>query len=148
MELPSLKDFWSQSNIYERFETIVSSVLALLIAIVVIMSVGQVIATLVNVAASGANFFAYGVIKVILGQILLTLIALEFGHSLILAFKDRRVVFQIQGIVLIGILAVIRKLVLLEIGEVDTFALFGMAAILAGLAVLYWAVNHQAGVND
>lgn len=140
MELPSLKDFWIESNLYERFQTVVTLILAFLIAIVVVMSLVQVIVTLISVAASGADFFVYDVIKVLLGQILLILIALEFGHSLVLALKDRKIVFQIQGIVLIGILAIIRKLVLLELGEVDNLALFGMAAILVGLAALYWTV--------
>ena len=148
MRIPSLKDYWLESNLYERFQTLVSLLLVLLIAVVVTMSVLQVITTLIGVVASGSDFFAYGAVKALLGQILLVLIALEFGHSLVLALKDRKIVFQIQGIILIGILAVIRKLVLVELDEVDTLSLFGMAAILVGFAALYWVVNQRIPTAD
>ena len=148
MRIPSLKDYWLESNLYERFQTLVSLLLVLLIAVVVTMSVLQVITTLIGVVASGSDFLAYGAVKALLGQILLVLIALEFGHSLVLALKDRKIVFQIQGIILIGILAVIRKLVLVELDEVDTLSLFGMAAILVGFAALYWVVNQRIPTAD
>ncbi|MBT4906084.1 MAG: phosphate-starvation-inducible PsiE family protein [Rhodospirillaceae bacterium] len=141
MKLPTLKDYWLDSNGYERFETIVTSVLIGLIGIVVIIAVAQVVATLFNVLFSGENIFAFGLFKLLFGQILLALIALEFGHSLILALKNRKIVFQIQGIVLIGVLAMIRKLILIEIDEANVMLLFGVSAILVGLAALHWAVS-------
>ena len=142
MKYPTLKEYWLESGIYERFQLIIISFVSMIIAVIVSISVIRLLLTIGESALTGGDIFTYTFIRDLLGQILLILIALEFGHSLITAANDRRVVFQIRGIVLIGVLAVIRKLILIEVGEVDVMILFGLAATLIGLSALYWVVNR------
>ena len=75
-------DEWSVLTFYERFEQVVALILANVIAVVVVMSLVQIIRALIVLLASEAfNLLDHAAFQSLFGMIMTLLIAMEFKHS-------------------------------------------------------------------
>ena len=61
---------------------------------------------------------------------------IHFGHSAV----------QVRAVVLIALLAVVRKLIIVDLSSTDAFHLLALAAAILALGAVYWLVRDQAGV--
>jgi len=52
-------------------------------------------------------------------------------------------VVQVRAVILIAMLAIVRKLIILDIGPANTGELFGLAAAILALGAVYWLVRDQ-----
>jgi uncharacterized membrane protein (DUF373 family) len=89
---------------------------------------------LITAVVSGLVFDALNpldpkVFHAIFGDILTVLIALEFNHTLNYLAAREQSVIQTKIVLLISILALTRKLVILDLNETSSNQLFGLAAI-------------------
>ncbi len=81
--------------------------------------------------------------QTLFGMIFTVIIALEFKKSLLVLAERRDSVVQVRTVVLIALLAALRKLIILESGKADAVYLFGLAAVILALGCVFWLVRDQ-----
>jgi uncharacterized membrane protein (DUF373 family) len=136
---------WAPMTLYEKFEHASILVLTGLIAVVIVASIWNLaIKILVDVVlTSGFDPSDYAAFQAIFGMIFTVIIALEFKRSL-LVFADRvGTVVQVRTVILIAMLAIVRKVIILDIATAPVGELFGLAAAILALGVVYWLVRDQ-----
>jgi uncharacterized membrane protein (DUF373 family) len=81
----------------------------------------------------------------VFGEILTLLIALdlEFNNTLQYVVKRRQSIIQTQVVLLIALLAIARKVIVLDLGSVNAAQLLGLAAIALGLGIAYWLIRER-----
>jgi uncharacterized membrane protein (DUF373 family) len=79
----------------------------------------------------------------LLGQFLLVLIGIELLHSM-KVYTARRVI-HLEAVLIVALIAVARKVIVMESKEVPEGTLLGIAAIALALALSYYIVrrSHQ-----
>jgi uncharacterized membrane protein (DUF373 family) len=135
---------WPVLGFYERFEQIVSLILTLLIAIVIITALAHLVFRIVLLimlnVVDPAN---QTVFQTIFGMIMTVLIALEFKHSVIGALERHNNIVQVRTVVLIALLALVRKFIIIDASHVEAMTLIGLALAALALGCVYWLVREQ-----
>ena len=130
-------------SFYEKFEQIVIFILTVLIAIFVIFAVWNLaIKVLQSIASSTLDPTDYAVFQAVFGAILTVIIALEFKKSLLVSAERQQSVVQVRTVILIALLAVVRKVLILDLAHATT-ELFALAAAIIALGAVYWLVRDQ-----
>jgi uncharacterized membrane protein (DUF373 family) len=83
------------------------------------------------------------VFQAVFGMIFTVIIALEFKRSLLIVAERAETVVQARAVILIAILAVVRKLILLDFATTEAPQLFALAAATLSLGTVYWLVRDQ-----
>ena len=142
--LNETRENWGGLNLYQRFEQIIVLVLGFLISIVIVVAVFNLLRTLFELLRLGLLDPARPqVFQSIFGMIMIVLIALEFNHTIFGIFERGLSVVQVRAVVLIALLAVLRKFIVLEIGEADAMLLLALSAATLALGGVYWSVREQ-----
>jgi uncharacterized membrane protein (DUF373 family) len=76
-------------------------------------------------------------------MIFTVIIALEFKKSILVLAERRDSVVQVRTVVLIALLAILRKLLLLDLNTTDALQLFALAAAILALGGVYWLIRDQ-----
>ena len=143
-EWTRLRTQWSALTLYQRFESAVSVVLAVLIALVVLVALYRLTVSIVSGLVLGVlDPLDPAVFQSIFGEILTLLIALEFNHSLQLVVTREQSIIQTKIVLLIGLLALTRKFIVLDLQETPPGLLFGLAAMAIALGCVYWLMRER-----
>lgn len=131
-------------SVYERFEHAVILVVTALIILIVAsgtwhlaVAVGSL---LVSDALQPAN---QTVFQAVFGMIFTVIIALEFKHSLLITLARQESVVRLRSIVLIAMLAMVRKFIILDLGEASVGELYALSAAILALGAVYWLVSDK-----
>jgi uncharacterized membrane protein (DUF373 family) len=76
-------------------------------------------------------------------MIFTVIIALEFKRSLLVMADRRHSVVQVRTVILIALLAIVRKLLILDLAVTDAAQLFALATAIVALGGVYWLVRDQ-----
>jgi uncharacterized membrane protein (DUF373 family) len=144
-ELATARSKWQLLTFYERFEQVVILVLSGLISIVVALAVWNLVLKLVAgvVLSSGFDPTDYSVFQALFGTILTVIIALEFNRSLLVVAERRHGVVQVRTVVLIALLAIVRKLMVIDLSAANANQLFALSAAILVLGCVFWLVREQ-----
>ena len=71
------------------------------------------------------------------------LIALEFKHSVIGVLERRNNIVQVRTVVLIALLALVRKFIIIDASHVEALTLIGLALATLALGCVYWLIREQ-----
>ena len=136
---------WMLLTFYERFEQVVILILTGLIAIVVVFAVWNLALKIFHaiLAPQGFDPTEYSVFQAIFGAIFTVIIALEFKRSLLVVAQRQESIVQVRTVILIALLAIIRKLIILDLASTDAIQLFALAAAILALGAVYWLVRDQ-----
>jgi uncharacterized membrane protein (DUF373 family) len=136
---------WKLLTLYQKFEHAVILVLTLLISIVVALAVWNlVLKILLSIVASrGFDPSDYAVFQALFGMIFTVIIALEFKRSLLVVAERRQSIVQVRTVILLALLAIVRKLIILDLATTNSMQLFALAAAILSLGVVYWLVRDQ-----
>lgn len=132
-------------SLYQKLEHAVILILTALIAIVIVAAVWS-LALKVLYALLMADTFDptdHAVFQNVFGMIFTVIIALEFKRSLLVVAERKRSVVQVRAVILIAMLAIVRKFILLDLSQTDSMQLFGLAAAILSLGAVYWLVRDQ-----
>ncbi|WP_430544342.1 phosphate-starvation-inducible PsiE family protein [Stenotrophomonas maltophilia] len=111
-------DQWAIMSLYERFEQVVALVLSAVIAVIIVVSLFQLIAIVFTLLVLDAfNPLDHKVFQSVFGMIMTLLIAMEFKHSIVRVALRRDSIIQVKTVILIGLIALARKFVILEPGS-------------------------------
>ena len=149
-EFRDLRSKWQTLSIYERFEQTVVSVLTLVIAVIVAIAAWQlVLYTLKLIGSHVVNPADPQVFQGIFGMVLTVLIALEFKHTLLVVKHHRRAIVQVRAVVLIALLALVRRFIILDLYQTSPSVIAALAGAALALGVVFWLVgSHDQPVDD
>jgi uncharacterized membrane protein (DUF373 family) len=143
-EFAAARTSWSLMTLYKKFEHAVILVLTALIAVVVAFAVWNLLLKVVeSILSSGFDPTDYAVFQALFGMIFTVIIALEFKRSLLVVAERQHGVVQVRTVILIALLAIVRKLMIIDLTATDAQQLFALAAAIVALGGVYWLVRDQ-----
>ena len=150
-EMAELRAKWQTLSIYEKFEQTVVSVLTLVIAGIVTIATWQLLLHTLNLVESHlVNLADSQVFQSIFGMVLTVLIALEFKHTLLVVKHHRRAIVQVRAVVLIALLALVRRFIILDLYQTTPSVIAALAGATLALGVVFWLVGsyEQQGRDE
>lgn len=75
-------------------------------------------------------------------MIFTVIIALEFKHSLLIVLARQESIVRVRSIILIAMLAMVRKFIILDLGEPAGTELFALSTAVLALGIVYWLVRE------
>ena len=144
-EMGELRAKWQTLSIYEKFEQTVVSVLTLVIAVIVTIATWQLLLHALNLFESHLiNLADSQVFQSIFGMVLTVLIALEFKHTLLVVKHHRRAIVQVRAVVLIALLALVRRFIILDLYQTTPSVIAALAGATLALGIVFSLVgNYQ-----
>ena len=143
-ELREARAQWDLLTLYQKFEHAVILFLTGLIAVVIVIAVWKLAFKIVtSIFTSTFDPTDYEVFQVVFGMIFTVLIALEFKRSLLVVAERRDSVVQVRTVVLIALLAIVRKLLILDLSSSDAAQVLALAGAILALGGVYWLVRDQ-----
>jgi uncharacterized membrane protein (DUF373 family) len=135
---------WRLLTLYQKFEHAVILLLTGLISLVVALSVWNLtIKVATSIVTTGLDPTDYAVFQALFGMIFTVIIALEFKRSLLVVAERKHSVVQARTIVLIALLAVVRKLMIIDMSHTEANQLFALAAAIVALGGVFWLMRDQ-----
>ena len=144
-ELAAERERWRPLTVYQKFEHAVILVLTALIAIVIAFALWNLTVKILFSIVSSGGFDPtdYSVFQALFGMIFTVIIALEFKRSLLVIAERRRGIVQVRTVVLIALLAIVRKLMIIDLTASNAAEVFALAAAILALGAVYWLVRDQ-----
>ena len=138
------KERWAALPVFGQFESLVALVLTVVIGLVVVVALYRLTMSVVSGLVLGIlDPTDPAVFQTIFGEILTLLIALEFNHSLQLIVTREQSIIQTKVVLLIGLLALTRKLIAMDLTDAEPGLLFGLAATTLALGIVYWLMRER-----
>lgn len=135
---------WAVLSAYERFEAFVALILTLLIAGVILVALWRLTYGVVDtLVLRTLNPLEHGVFQAVFGEILTVLIALEFNHTLRYVVSRKRGIIQAKIVILIAVLALVRKIIITDLSTMAPEALAAEAVLIVALAITYWLLRGR-----
>lgn len=143
-ELRQAKAEFRLLSLYQRFEHVVILILTGLISIVVIAAVWNLILKIMFGLLFSGSFDPsdYSAFQAVFGMIFTVIIALEFKKSLLVVAERKDSVVQIQSVIVIALLAISRKVIILDLATADAWHILSLAAAILALGIVYWLIRH------
>ena len=143
-QLKEARTRWKPLTLYQKFEHAVILILTGLIALVVALAVWNlVLKILVSITSSGFDPTDYAVFQALFGMIFTVIIALEFKRSLLVVAERRHGIVQVRTVILLALLAIVRKLIIIDLATTEAAQLFALSAAILSLGAVYWLVRDQ-----
>lgn len=139
-----LRDEWHRMSVYQRFESVVTLILTAIIGLVIVVSLyklgGQVISGLFLDTMDPTDHNAF---QVIFAEVLTVMIALEFNHTLQFVVPRQQSIIQTKVVLLISLLALARKVIVLDLDRTPPAELAGLAVLILSLGGVYWLMRER-----
>jgi uncharacterized membrane protein (DUF373 family) len=144
-ELKAARAEFKILSLYQRFEHVVIVILTALIAVVVVVAVWNLTLKILFglVLSGGFDPSDYSVFQAVFGMIFTVIIALEFKKSLLIVAERKDRIVQIQAVVVIALLAICRKVIILDLAETDAWHILSLAAAILALGIVYWLIRER-----
>src|ERR1700684_788788 len=149
-EMSDLRSKWKTLSLYERFEQTVVSFLTLVIAVIIGLATWQLLLHTIRLVESHMVDPADSqVFQGLFGMVLTVLIALEFKHTLLVVKHHRRAIVQVRAVVLIALLALVRRFIILDLYQTSPSVIAALAGSALALGVVFWLVgNYEPREED
>jgi uncharacterized membrane protein (DUF373 family) len=145
-EFRQLQSKWQTLSLYERFEQMVVAALTLVIALIVVLAAWQLLGETAGLLRRGATRTADPqIFQGVFGMVLTVLIALEFKHTLLVVRHHRRAVVEVRSVVLIALLALVRRFIILDVYEASPGIIAALAGATVALGIVFWLVVDRSG---
>jgi uncharacterized membrane protein (DUF373 family) len=135
---------WADLRAYERFEAVVASLLRLVIGAIILVALYRLIVRVVDTLVLRAlDPLDHTVFQQVFGAIMTLLITLEFGHTLQYMIARGIGIIQARVVVLIALLALARKIIVVDLFEVSAAQVMALATLTLSLSLAYWLVRER-----
>jgi uncharacterized membrane protein (DUF373 family) len=144
-EWAAAKKNWSALSSYQKFEHLIVLVLTAIIMVVVVAALWNLaVKVIVSIVLTGSfDPTDYTVFQTVFGMIFTVIIGLEFKRSILMMAERKEGIVQVRTVVLIALLAVVRKVIILDLNTTDPMQIFSLAAAVVALGSVYWLVVDQ-----
>ncbi len=137
-----LRDQLAIMSFYERFEQVVALVLSAVIAVIIVVSLFQLISIVFTLLLDAFNPLDHKVFQSVFGMIMTLLIAMEFKHSIVRVALRRDSIIQVKTVVLIALIALSRKFVILD-SDASPAKIAALASATLALGATYWLLRKR-----
>ena len=136
---------WRGLSIQAQFEHVIVLLLSALIAAIVVLTVWNLALKVLAIVlqASSLNPAGAGVFQNLVGMIFTVIIALEFRRTLLVMTERQQSIVHVRAVVLIAMLAIVRKLLIFDLAGGEAIELFALAAAILALGGVYWLVRDR-----
>ncbi len=139
------RQYWPVMTFYERFEHVVSLILSVIISIIVIFALLQLSKEVFNLLLLDMlSPLDHKVFQLIFGMIMTLLIAMEFKHSILKVLERKSHIVQAKGVVMIALLALTRKIIIVDFSIIDASKLVALGFVIISLAIVYYILRKSA----
>ena len=143
-EITTMRAAFDALTPYQKFEQICVLILTGLIAAVIVFALWYLALDVVlGIYRNTFDPTKHVVFQTVFGMIFTVIIALEFKRSLVGLAERRDSIIQVRAVILIALLAVVRKLIILDITHTEALTLFALAAAILALGCVYWLVRDR-----
>ncbi|MBD1827913.1 phosphate-starvation-inducible PsiE family protein [Microcoleus vaginatus GB1-A2] len=130
----------------ESIEVIISKILSLAMIVVIIVSVADLVIFLAKELVNHTDSFLKDTLFVIFGLFLNVLIALEILENITAYLKKH--VIQVELVIVTSLIAVSRKIIILDLEKKTAADLIGLATAIFALSISYLIVRYTNKGND
>jgi uncharacterized membrane protein (DUF373 family) len=131
-------------SLYERFEALVALALTAIVTTVILVALWRLVVSVVDtLLLRSLNPLEHGVFQTVFGEILTLLIALEFNHTLRYVVTRGWGIIQAKIVILIAVLALVRKIIVSDIAAVPPATVGAEAGLLLALGITYWLMHER-----
>ena len=130
-----------------RFEYIVVLILLLVVGLITILAMARLFVGLYTTAFSSWDVTNYQAIPVLFGLVMTVVIAMELGNSILRHIRDHSTIIQAKEVVLIGIMAVVRKVMIVDTKEISILELAALGFLALSLAGSYWLLKQNERIT-
>lgn len=125
-------------------EAFVALVLTLIITAVILVALWRLTVSVADkLVLQSLNPLEHGVFQAVFGEILTVLIALEFNHTLRYVVTRERGIIQAKIVILIAVLALVRKIIVTDLSAIPPAAMGAEAALILALGFTYWLMRDR-----
>lgn len=82
-------------------------------------------------------------VQLLFGMVMTVLISLEFGNSILRHIRERSTIIQAKEVVLIGMMAVVRKIMIIDLSQTSSWQIAALAALAVALSGAYWLMGQR-----
>ena len=134
---------WAVMTFYERFEQVIALVLSAVIAVIIVVSLLQLMSIVFTLLILDVfNPLDHKVFQTVFAMIMTVLIAMEFKHSIVRVALRRDSIIQVKTVILIGLIALARKFVILD-PEASPAKIAALAVATLALGATYWLLRKR-----
>ena len=144
-ELDAGRQRWRRLTVYLKFEHAVVLVLMILLSVIIVSAIWKLaIKILYSLVLSDTfDLTDLAAFQSVFGMVFTVIIALEFKRTLVLVTERTESIVQVRAVILIAVLAIVRKLIILDISPGDAPQLLALAVATLSLGGVYWLVRDQ-----
>jgi uncharacterized membrane protein (DUF373 family) len=141
----SRSERWRGLSLQAQFEHAIVLFLNVVIAVIVVLTVWSLAWKVFALVLEAGSFNTTdpAVFQSVFGMIFTAIIALEFRQTLLVMTERQRSIVHVRAVILIAILAIVRKLILLDLTTGGAGELFALAAAILALGAVYWLVRDR-----
>lgn len=125
------------------FEFAVVVTLFVAIAVVTVLATVRLGLGIAEAVAEPARLTEINAIQHLFGMIMTVLIALEFGNSIMRHLRENETIIQAGEIILISLMAVVRKIMLVDSNAEPAITLVWLGLAALALAAVYWLMGKS-----
>lgn len=138
-------DRWAILTLYQRFEQVATLALSFLLIVVILASIWNLfIRILFDLILAGSldptDFQSF---QMVFGAIFTVIIGLEFKRSIVVSLETHDTVFHVRIVVLVALLALLRKFIILDLSKTDAATLAALGFSTLALGGLFWIIRQQ-----
>lgn len=126
---------------YNYFEKVVVAALTILVAISVVLTLAQAGVALYKVVLSDNHLIDHEAFIKVFATFMTVLIALEFNHTVMADITTKAPIVKVRAVLLVALLALSRKVVLVDFKEIDYTSMIGLAVLIMAVAGAYWFLH-------
>ncbi len=139
---------WNGDFLYEAFEHAVMAILTVLLVVMIAFATGHLVYNVGElILGDQLNPSDPGLYPDIFSLIFTILIGFEFKHSFLNATATQTSVIRIRSIILIGMLATVRRIIILDLTKTDVAETLAAAGCVLALGIVYWLVRSSETHN-
>ena len=129
---------------YQRFEHIIALVLTILVSFIMLVAMYRLSVGIIHDLIFGfLNPLEHEVFQTLFGEIMTLLIAMEFNHTIHLVAMRKQNIIQVKTVLLIAILALARKVIIMDLHKITSSQIEALAAITLALGIVYWLMRER-----
>ncbi|MDD5266324.1 MAG: phosphate-starvation-inducible PsiE family protein [Methylococcales bacterium] len=129
---------------YQRFEHLVALILTILVSLIMLVAMYRLSAGIIHDLLFGfLNPLEHEVFQSLFGEIMTLLIAMEFNHTIHLVAMRKQNIIQVKTVLLIAILALARKVIIMDLHQITSGQIEALAAITLALGIVYWLMRER-----
>ena len=117
--------------------------LTIMVSISVVLTLLQSGVALYQVIVSDTHLLDHDAFIKVFGTFMTVLIALEFNHTVLPDITSRSPLVKVRAVLLVALLALSRKVVLVDFKEVEFTSMIGLAVLIVAVALTYWVVQKE-----